>query len=152
MIARNKLFWFIADDRGRSAIVGDRRKLMFSCIASIARSSSAMIAGGLRYMRTRLNPISAGEGGWNPLPSRFFPRYRHKNQPIDSKLSDFYLLLSRHNLTKNQVHNLSGGHMITLCRKHFVSPHIFHCIFTEFSCSTFSFFLTFIHLYLVLTL
>ena len=24
------------------------------------------------------------------------------------------------------------------CRKHFVSPHIFHCIFTEFSCSTFS--------------
>ena len=25
------------------------------------------------------------------------------------------------------------------CRKHFVSPHIFHCIFTEFSCSTFSF-------------
>ena len=33
------------------------------------------------------------------------------------------------------------------CRKHFVSPHIFHCIFTEFSCSTFSFFW---HLYLVL--
>ena len=25
------------------------------------------------------------------------------------------------------------------CRKHFVSPHIFHCIFIEFSCSTFSF-------------
>ena len=33
------------------------------------------------------------------------------------------------------------------CRKHLVSPHIFHCIFTEFSCSTFSFFW---HLYLVL--
>ena len=33
------------------------------------------------------------------------------------------------------------------CRKHFVSQHIFHCIFTEFSCSTFSFFW---HLYLVL--
>ena len=25
------------------------------------------------------------------------------------------------------------------CRKHFVSSHIFHCIFTEFSCSIFSF-------------
>ena len=30
-----------------------------------------------------------GGGGWNPPPSRFFPRHRHKNQPIDSKLSDF---------------------------------------------------------------
>ena len=28
-------------------------------------------------------------GGWNPPPSRFFPRHRHKNQSIDSKLSDF---------------------------------------------------------------
>ena len=54
MIARNKLFWFIADGHRRSAIVGDGRKLMFSYIASIARSSSAMIADGLRYVRTRL--------------------------------------------------------------------------------------------------
>ena len=46
------------------------------------------------YVRTvyleDLNPISAGGGGgWNPPPSRFFPRHCHKNQPIDSKLSDF---------------------------------------------------------------
>ena len=60
------------------------------------------------------NPISAGGGGWNPPPSRFSPRHSHKNQPIDSELSDFYFLLSRHNLTKNQVNNLSGGHVITL--------------------------------------
>ena len=33
------------------------------------------------------NPISAR--GWNPTPSRFFPRHRHKYQPINSKLSDF---------------------------------------------------------------
>ena len=36
-----------------------------------------------------INPISAGGEGWNPPPSRFFPRHSHKNQPIDSKLSDF---------------------------------------------------------------
>ena len=53
-------------------------------------------------------------GGWNPPISRFLPRHRHKNQPIDSKLSDFQFFLSRHNLTKNQVHNLSGSHVITL--------------------------------------
>ena len=28
-------------------------------------------------------------GGVESTPSRFFPRHRHKNQPIDSKLSDF---------------------------------------------------------------
>ena len=33
-----------------------------------------------------LNPISAG--GVESTPSRFFPRHRHKNQPIDPKLSD----------------------------------------------------------------
>ena len=40
---------------------------------------------------------------------------------------------------------LSWGHVIIFCGKQFVSPHIFHCIYIEFSSSTF-----FWYLYLVL--
>ena len=96
-------------------------------------------------LNMNFNLISAGGGGgWNPPPSRFSPRHRHKNQPIDSKLSDFYFLPSKHNLTKNQVHNLSGGHVITflseaLCFTTYLSLY-FHRIFMFY----FFFFLTFI--------
>ena len=84
------------------------------------------------------------QGGWNPHPSRFFPRPRHKNQLIDSKLSDFSLLLSRHKLTKNQVHSLSRGDVITLlsealCFITYLSLY-FHRIFMFY----FFFLLTFI--------
>ena len=42
------------------------------------------------FVSDLLDPISAGGGGgWNPPPSRFFHRHSHKNQPMDSKLSDF---------------------------------------------------------------
>ena len=42
-----------------------------------------------QVIHASLTPISAGGGGWNPPPSRFFPRHRHKNQLIDSKLFYF---------------------------------------------------------------
>ena len=60
---------------------------------------------------------------------------------------DFKILLLRHNLTKNQVHHLSGVTWSLFPQNHFVSPYIFHCIYIEFSSSTFS---CFWHLYLVL--
>ena len=42
------------------------------------------------FLTHSFNPISAGGGrGWNPPPLQVFPRHRHKNQLIDSKLSDF---------------------------------------------------------------
>ena len=61
------------------------------------------------------NPISAGGGeGVESTPSSFFLCHPHKDLLIDSKLSEFQSLLLRHNPTRNQVHNLSGGHVITL--------------------------------------
>ena len=78
-----------------------------------------------------------------PPPSRFFLRHRHKNQLIDFKLSDFSLLLSRHNLSKNQVHNLSGGHIITLLSETLCFTTYLSLYFHRISCSTFFFFLTF---------
>ena len=89
------------------------------------------------------NPISAGGGGEiHPLTG--FPSPRHKYQPIDSKLSDFYISLSRHNLTENQVYNLSRGHVITLlsealCFTTYLSLYL-HRIFKVY----FFIFLTFI--------
>ena len=43
-------------------------------------------------LQDNLNPLTLfqlGGGGRNPPLSRFFPRHRHKNQPIDSNLSVF---------------------------------------------------------------
>ena len=68
--------------------------------------------GGLHV---KLNPISAGgRGRVKSTLWRFFLRYRSKCQLMDFKLLHFYISLSRHNLTKNEVNSLSGGHVITL--------------------------------------
>ena len=47
-------------------------------------------------------------GGVESTPYRSFRCPRSECQLIDFKLSDVYDSLSRHNLTKNQVHSLSG--------------------------------------------
>ena len=77
-------------------------------------------------------------------PSRLFPCHRHKYQPIDSKPVDVYILLSRHSLAKNKVHNFSWGHAITLLSEalHFTTylSLYLHRIFKFY----FFFFLTFI--------
>ena len=94
-----------------------------------------------------LNPISAGGGGWNPPPSRFFPCHRHKYQPIDSKLLTFKFYYRDIIWQNINFITCQGVTWSLFCQTHFVSPHIFHCIYIEFSSSTFSFFW---HLYSVL--
>ena len=94
---------------------------------------------------TTLTLFQPGGGGIHP--SRFFPRHSHKNQPIDSKLLTFNFYYRDIIWPKIKLITCQGVTWSLFCRKHFVSPHIFHCIFTEFSCSTFSFFW---HLYSVL--
>ena len=48
------------------------------------------------------------------------------------------LSLLRHNLTKIKFITGQGVTLSLFCRKHFASPHIFHCICIELSSFTFS--------------
>ena len=57
--------------------------------------------------------------------SRVFPS---PLQPISFELSDFSFLLSGQALGKSEAYNLSERLSV-----HFVSRHIFHCIYIEFS-------------------
>ena len=93
----------------------------------------------------RVNPISAG-GGWNPPPSRFSLVIATKINRSTPNLLTLNLYYRDIIWPKIKFITCQGVTWSLFCWKHLVSPHIFHCIFTEFSCSTFSFFW---HLYLV---
>ena len=80
----------------------------------------------------KLTLFQAGGGGIRP--SRFFLRYRHKYQPI-CKFSYRDIIWQKIKFITSQ-----GVTWSLFCRKHNVSPHIF----TVFTFSSSTFFLTFI--------
>ena len=94
--------------------------------------------------RMRFNNISAG-GGVESTPLQVFLAIATKINRSTPNFLTFNLYYRDIIWAKIKFITCQGVTWSFFCRKHFVSLHIFHCIFIEFSCSTFSFFW---HLYL----
>ena len=87
------------------------------------------------------NPISAGGGGGGGIhpPPGFSLAIATKINRSTPNFLTFNFYYRDIIWPKIKVITCQGVMWSLFCRKHFVSPHIFHCIFTEFSCSIFSF-------------
>ena len=92
------------------------------------------------FQELLVNPISAGGGGgWNPPPPGFPLAIATKINRSTPNFLTFNFYYWDIIWAKIKLITCQGVTWSLFCRKHFVSPHIFHCIFAEFSCSTFSF-------------
>ena len=85
------------------------------------------------------NPISAG-GGEIHLPPGFSLAIATKINLSTPNVLTFNFYYWDIIWPKIKFITCQGVTWSLFCLKHFASPHIFHCIFTEFSCYTFSFF------------
>ena len=95
------------------------------------------VAWNLVFILTLFQP--GGRGGIHPPPGFSLAIATKINRSTPNFLT-FNFYYRDIIWTKIKFITCQGVTSSLFCRKHFVSPHIFHYIFTEFSCSTFSFF------------
>ena len=122
---------------GNSTLLLCRLVLFSWCLTRLAINAARIV-----LFKSTINPISVG--GWNPPPPGFSLAIATNINRSTSNFLTFKFLLLRHNLTENQVYNLTGGQVITLlsealCFTTYLSLYL-HRIFRVY----FFFFLTFI--------